>query len=123
LLRVTSFTLFLLVSMISWADDIKCNTAGSQNELNACAYDELAKADKELNAAYQALIKNEAENPIFISKLKLAQKAWIAFRDAELEAFFACPEKNPTFCWGSMYPMSFSLREAELTRETSYEGL
>jgi len=110
--------LFALVPIASWADDeIKCNDSGNQLELNACASDNFAKADKELNQAYQSLIKKEAGDPLFISKLRLAQKAWLAFRDADLEARFACSENDVRACWGSMYPMSFLFRQAELTRE------
>lgn len=115
--RVVCLTLFALVSTTAWADDVKCNQGGNQLELNACASDDFAKADKELNQTYQALIKKETDDPLFIRKLRLAQKAWLAFRDAELEAIFACSEDNLSICWGSMYPMSFLYRKAELTRE------
>jgi len=118
MLRAVFFALIVLVPIASWAGDgIKCNDGGNQLELNACAIDDFAKADKELNQTYQSLIKKDADDPLFISKLRLAQKAWLAFRDADLEARFACSEDNVRICWGSMYPMSFFYRKAELTRE------
>ena len=88
-----------------------------QLELNACASGDFAKSDKELNQTYQSLVKKEADDPLFICKLRLAQKAWLAFRDADLDARFACSEYDARICCGSMYPMSFLSRKAELTRE------
>lgn len=116
--RTVLFALIALVHIASCAgDEIKCNDGGNQLELNACANDAFVKADKELNQTYQSLIKKEANDLLFINKLRFAQKAWLAFRDADLEARFACSEDNVRICWGSMYPMSFLYRKAELTRE------
>ena len=118
MLRAIFLSFIFFVATAAWAsDDIKCNPDGNQLELNACALDDFTKADDELNRTYQALIKSEADEKLFINKLRLAQKAWLAFRDADLEARFACAEEDPRFCWGSMYPMLFLLRKAELTRE------
>ena len=114
---VIFLTIIFFAATAPWADDdIKCNDGGNQLELNACARDNFTKADDELNRTYQALIKKEADDKLFISKLRLAQKTWIAFRDADLEARFACAKENVRVCWGSMYPMSFLSRKAELTR-------
>jgi len=118
ILRAALLSWLSFVTNTTGADDeIKCNIGGNQLELNACTGDEFAKADKELNQTYQALIQKEAANPIFISKLKLAQKAWLVFRDADLEARFACAEQNVRICWDSIYPMSFLYHKALLTRE------
>lgn len=118
MLRPILLILIALVTTVTAAsDDIKCNTEGNQLELNACARDDFSKADDELNRTYQALIKKEADDKLFISKLRLAQNAWLVFRDADLEARFACAEIDVKICWGSMYPMLFLSRKAELTRE------
>ena len=86
-----------------------CADLMSQNEMNRCAADEHKKADAELNRVYQQLLpKLEGEHK---EKLKVAQRAWIAFRDAhcEYEAF--------AFDGGSMQPLiRFSCLEA-VTRE------
>jgi uncharacterized protein YecT (DUF1311 family) len=112
----------LLVSFVSLAcfakDEVKCNDGGTQQELEACARDDFNKADKELNETYQALLEKEAADPLFISRLRIAQRAWLAFLEADLEAQFACPEdEGKLHCWGSMYPMSYLFRKADLTRE------
>lgn len=99
-------------------DEIKCNNAGTQREMEACASDDFKEADSELNKTYQALLKKEAGDPLFIRKLRDAQRAWLAFLNADLDAQFACPEKqSKQVCWGSQYGMAYLSRKAELTRE------
>ena len=99
------------------AQEPRCNPSGNQAELNECAADDLIKADKELNTTWQALLRKEAADKVFIAKLRAAQKAWLAFRDAELEAHFACDSDNPRVCWGSMEGMSFLMRKKDLTQQ------
>ena len=99
------------------AQDVTCNDAGNQLELNACAADEFKRADAELNEAYAALLHKERGDLAFIEKLRAAQRAWLEFREAEVEATYACNEENPRACWGSMLPMSISAYKAKLTRE------
>ena len=85
--------------------------------MNACAFDDLAKADQELNKTYAALLQKEGKNLTFIRKIRAAQKAWLAFRGAELEATYACEETDSRDCWGSMHPMCYSSYKAKLTRD------
>lgn len=107
-----------LFAQVSLAEmPVKCNAAGNQLELNVCAKDDFEKANAELNRTYQALLKQMVNDPMFIKKLRVAQNAWIAFRDADLDARFSCAEDDVRQCWGSMYPMSFLARKAELTKE------
>lgn len=86
-----------------------CADLMAQNDMNRCAADEYKKADAELNKVYQQLVpKLEGEHK---EKLKVAQRAWVAFRDAhcEYEAF--------AFDGGSMQPLiRYSCLEA-VTRE------
>jgi len=118
MLRAVLLAISLFVPAVSQADEkIKCNPSGTQIEMNECAVEDFAKAEKELNQTYQSLLKKEANNPLFISKLRLAQRAWLAFRDAELEARFSCAERDVKLCWGSMFPMLLYSRKAEITRE------
>lgn len=99
-------------------ENIKCNDAGTQQEMEACARDDFNEADKELNRIYQALLKKEAADPLFVRKLRDAQRAWLAFLKADLDAQFACAEnESRSVCWGSQYPMAYLTRKAELTRE------
>jgi uncharacterized protein YecT (DUF1311 family) len=46
------------------------------------------KADDDLNRVYRKIRKEYKSDPLFLEKLKLAQRAWIKFRDAHMEARF-----------------------------------
>jgi uncharacterized protein YecT (DUF1311 family) len=58
-----------------------CANPQTQSEMNQCAIDEFNKADAEMNKVYQQLLlKTDRQE-----KLKAAQRAWVAFRDADCE--------------------------------------
>ncbi len=105
--KVMVITLVLLLSnTVAWADEeIKCNHDGNQAELNVCAYEDYQAADKKLNDTWKSLMTKYKAEKTATAKLKAAQKAWIAFRDAEMDAMFACEEDDVQTCWGSMYPL------------------
>jgi len=109
--------LCLTVLVLPAAAETQCNTAGTGEEMNVCAANDLAKAEKELNAVYQALLKKEAKNTVFIQKLRNAQRAWVAFRDADLDATYACADESPFVCWGSMLPLCEASYKEKVTRE------
>lgn len=92
--------------------------ARTQLELNDCAFGEFQQADNELNAVYQKILKEYANDPIFIEKLKKAQLAWLKFRDAEMAAIF--PEEKPTY-YGSAHPMCHSSWMTQLTQQRTKE--
>jgi len=84
--------------------------AQSQHEMNQTAAANYEKADAELNRAYKKLMADldqEAQ-----AKLKTAQRAWIAFRDAQAE-FDADAEARG----GSMYPLIYYTALERFTRE------
>jgi uncharacterized protein YecT (DUF1311 family) len=68
---------------------------------DACA--QYKKADQALNATYAKVLKDYAKVPQFLAKLKQAQRAWIAFRDAHLAARFPKADKQAEY--GSSYPL------------------
>lgn len=86
--------------------------AQSQTALNMKAGSGYEKADKELNAVYQKILKEYAAQPLFIKKLKVAQRLWVQLRDAELAAKY--PE---TGSYGSAQPMCESIYLETLTRD------
>jgi uncharacterized protein YecT (DUF1311 family) len=96
---------------------IACESAQTQLDLNACAGQAFAAADARLKGTYRTLRQRHADNPVFVAKLRAAQRAWVAFRDAELAAAFACAGSDPKVCWGSVYPMAYALYKAQLTDE------
>ncbi|MCK5899106.1 MAG: DUF1311 domain-containing protein, partial [Methylococcales bacterium] len=84
---------------------LECNLEGSQQEMNQCALDRFAQADLELNQVYQQLL--ETDDRSFVKNLRIAQRAWIIFRNSELEAIFACQDENKRICWGTMYGVQY----------------
>ena len=66
----------------------------TQMEMNDCAAHDFDKADKRLNQAYKRLEKTP--------ELIAAEKAWIAFRDAE------CKYQAQAVEGGSMQPMVYA---------------
>lgn len=85
----------------------------SQAEMNEEADASYRKADAALNASYKKLTaKLDAEG---VKKLREAQRAWIAFRDAEAEAV------SDDYRGGSMRPMIHSGILERLTRERTVQ--
>ena len=103
-----------LCSFTANAENIKCNPNGNQAEMNQCAWQDYQIADQNLNETWKKLMAKFKNDKIATTKLKTAQKAWIVFRDAELEAQFACNPKDEP-CWGSIEPL---LRNGVLTDMT-----
>ncbi len=72
-------------------DKIDCANAITTVDLNACAEKEFDNADKALNAVYKEIMAdftgpdpgNEENNKKWAEALKVSQRAWVAFRDAD----------------------------------------
>jgi uncharacterized protein YecT (DUF1311 family) len=91
-----------------------CNAkAKTQREMNACANDEAKRADAELNDIYRTLLTKVSSEPEAAAKIKVAERAWIAYRDAYIEAMY--PARNKQAGYGSSYPMEIDLLRAQLT--------
>ncbi|MCK5728113.1 MAG: DUF1311 domain-containing protein [Methylococcales bacterium] len=99
---------------LNTANSLECNPDGSQQEMNQCALDNFEQADLELNQVYQQLLENS--NSSFVKNLRIAQRAWIVFRNSELEAMFACNDENKRICWGTMYGLQYPAAKEALTR-------
>jgi len=70
----------LILSLCFLSTAVICN-AQSNPELRQDAYEEYQKSDKAMNVAYQKLISVLTEDGK--KSLRLSQRAWVAFRDAE----------------------------------------
>lgn len=88
--------------------------AQSQAAYNAAACAALKKADAELNAVYAAILKKNADDKNFIDKLKAAQRAWVAFRDAEMAARYPAKDK---WEYGSAFDLCWCNGLAALTQQ------
>lgn len=81
----------------------------SQSMLNICADSDYQAADAKLNAAYKDLVGRNDEKANQL--LQNAQRAWIAFRDAE------CTYSTADSEGGSIHPMEVSQCLMGLTNE------
>lgn len=87
----------------------------TQYEMNQKAKSDYNKADIELNSVYNTILKDYNNDKKFLAKLKSAQRAWLAFRDAEMDAIF--PEEDKQLEYGSVFPMCWFMTLTELTNE------
>ncbi|HEU5048049.1 MAG TPA: lysozyme inhibitor LprI family protein [Rickettsiales bacterium] len=71
----------------------------SQNQLNVKHCHDADEAQATLDLTYQAVVKEYSYDPRFLKYLETAQKAWVAFRDSEINAVFP-PEYRHAY--GSM---------------------
>ena len=90
-----AFTLLLAVSYPALAQ--------TQQEMTADACAEYKHADARLNAIYRQILTKHKKDLQFIAKFKKAQRAWLKFRDAHLEAIFPAPNKQEEY--GSNFSM------------------
>jgi uncharacterized protein YecT (DUF1311 family) len=86
----------------------------TQSEMNAEACGKYKKADAELNRVYQKIMRDYAGDKNFIQKMKIAQRAWIAFRDAHLDSLY--PESDSQYHYGSVNPMCRCMELESLTQ-------
>jgi uncharacterized protein YecT (DUF1311 family) len=85
----------------------------TQAAMNACASDEAASADAQLNDVYRTLLQKTTDTTT-ATKIKVSERAWIAYRDAYLDAMY--PAENKQAEYGSAYPMEIALLRAKLTQ-------
>jgi uncharacterized protein YecT (DUF1311 family) len=76
--------------------------------------DSYTKAEKEINAVYQKILREYASDKTFISNLKVTQRLWVQFRDAEIKARY--PERTPGY-YGTAYALCVSNLKTQLTNE------
>lgn len=100
-----------------------CKDPQTQADMTICAGRDLADADKALNVQYQVTRKALKERDAGASAelkggedaLLKAQRAWLAYRDAQ------CASVGFQARGGSMEPMLVSACEADLTRRRTGE--
>jgi uncharacterized protein YecT (DUF1311 family) len=112
---------FLFVCLLAGQQTPKCDvfldcdkTAKTQADLNECASHDDASADDELNRTYQELLKRAASDPVAVKKIKASQRAWIAFREAQVAALYPAEDKRE---YGTVFPMYVNLLRADLTQQ------
>lgn len=114
--------LALLAAQASPSEEWHCDNPQAQMEMNACAAIDFERADAELNAEYRRAVawardadREERafgdDRPGDEATLREAQRAWVAFRDAQ------CRLEGYGERGGSMEPMVYEQCRARLTRE------
>ena len=91
--------------------------ATAQAELTACADQALDKADARLNEVYQQLLKKRAADIGFTKKLRIAQEAWLKFRDAHIDLIYPSSSRDQVQSEGTAYPMCKAMEITRLTVE------
>jgi uncharacterized protein YecT (DUF1311 family) len=83
--------------------------------MNRCADLDARKANAELNHVYQELLSKLKSDDNATKKLRIAQRAWIGFRDAHLQELFPGQDKQREY--GSMFPMCYAQVSTAMTEE------
>jgi uncharacterized protein YecT (DUF1311 family) len=84
--------------------------------MNECAAEEANAADHELNTTYLAFLAKLKGDATAISRAIAAEKAWIAFRDAELSSDWPVRKgEDPNIQYGSVHPFCYYNEFAALT--------
>ena len=93
-MKILEIILLVGLMSLSFSDDGK--------DQSSCNF---SKVDSTLNKVYNHVLAEYKSDTLFIHRLKDAQRAWVKFRDAHLEARFPTRNKNkPNFEYGSIYP-------------------
>ena len=104
--KLIGFAILLLSTSVS---------AQSQTDFNSEACAAYRKSDEKLNRIYQQVLEQHKADAAFIAKLKTAQRAWLAFKDAEMEAVY--PVEDKQFEYGSVYPMCSCAEQTALVNQ------
>jgi uncharacterized protein YecT (DUF1311 family) len=89
--------------------------AKTQLDMNGCANEEAKRLDIELNKVYKLLLSKVRGNAVATAKIQAAQKAWVTYRDAHIDAMYPAKDKQAEY--GSIFPMEVDLLAAKLTRQ------
>ncbi|HKD85268.1 MAG TPA: lysozyme inhibitor LprI family protein [Terriglobales bacterium] len=89
--------------------------AKAQPELNACAAQEADRVDAKMNGVYKQLLAKAGSDANDVAKIKAAERTWLAYRDAYIEATYPATDKQAEY--GSMYLMDVNLLRAKLTQQ------
>jgi uncharacterized protein YecT (DUF1311 family) len=111
----------ILAGLLFAAQEPDCSDPQTQAAMNECAARDAQEADAELNFIYPKVLSHyqqmdrDSESTEGAKRLRAAQRAWIAFRDAE------CAVAGYEALGGSMESMLVSGCIAELTKKRAAE--
>jgi uncharacterized protein YecT (DUF1311 family) len=92
-------------------DKVDCANAVTTADLNSCAAQDFDAADAALNAVYKKIIsdfavdepENAENNKKWIEALRVSQRAWVAFRDADCDKLTAFEAGGGSATTGAIY--------------------
>lgn len=73
-----------ILILIFFFTSVNLTFCQSQMELALEAEEQYRKADQKLNSVYQKILRDYSEDKEFIENLRISEKIWIQFRDAEM---------------------------------------
>ena len=103
-----------LLAAAASAQTLDCREPVDQHTMNKCAWRDFDVADKNLNTVYRRVMQATGDESTR-TKLRLAQRAWIQFRDSQ------CTFENVDNEGGSIYPMVFTGCKTRLTKARTKE--
>ena len=83
--------------------------------MSRCADLDAKEADADLNRVYQELLTKLKNDDNAMRKLRAAQRAWLAFRDAHLQELYPAKDKQAEY--GSIFPMCYAQIAMAMTKE------
>ena len=92
-------------------DDLRSQ---SQMGMNACAALHAKEVEAEIEETMREIERRRASEPKLLTAVRNAQKEWVRFRDAELEALFPGADKQVVY--GSMYGECYSQQRFRLAK-------
>lgn len=110
---LAALTVAAMLATPAFAQD--CSNAATQAQMNACAGEAFTKADAELNSLYGQIKSRLKDDKAQLDLLAKAERAWVAFRDAE------CGFAGSGVEGGSMQPMVVASCKEDLTKKRSEE--
>jgi uncharacterized protein YecT (DUF1311 family) len=111
----------ILASLLLAAQEPDCSDPQNQAEMNQCAGRDAAEADEDLNLVYKQVVSHyeqmdrDSETTEGVKRLRAAQRAWVAFRDAQ------CSLAGYEALGGSMETLLVAGCEAQLTKARAAE--
>ncbi|WP_366183089.1 lysozyme inhibitor LprI family protein [Flavobacterium ovatum] len=105
-MKIILTTICLMISVLGFSQ--------TQLDLNSEAIKDYNTSDKKLNQVYQQILREYKSDLVFIANFKKAQRLWVQFRDAEMNAKF--PDREVGY-YGSVQPMCWNHYLEILTNE------
>jgi len=108
------------VSIAQYSKDFDAcsKKANTQDEMHVCASEEALRADREMNITYRQVLAT-VSNEQAAAEIRASQEAWMAYRDAYMQAMFPADDKIAEY--GTLFFLEVNLVRADLTRQHTRE--